>query len=184
MKKSTFASVAFPAGLAFAVLGCAAGADPSAGEARGTPPDPQQRIASTTLALEKAFDVQFVKGQVDRDSLQPLVYDVLQAMPDDMRPRVESHIYDVIARGQKDAAEMTPDQRAQIAAPVSADKLGPQQVEIIGAWGWGGPAFGGAGYGLGYGGLGYGAGYGAGYGLGWGGLGAFGFPGSFGGWGW
>ena len=40
---------------------------------------PSLRRASTTLALESAYDVQFAKGHIDTDALQPLIYDVLQA---------------------------------------------------------------------------------------------------------
>jgi hypothetical protein len=115
-----------------------------------------------------------VKGQVDRAALQPLVYDVLQAMPEDKRPGAQAHIYDVISKGEKDASEMTPERRAQIATAASADKVGPQQVEIIGAWGW--PAYGyGATYGTAYGGA-----YGAAYGYPGYGFGAWGYPGVYG----
>jgi len=193
--KSTLTSVVLSAGLALTAAGCAA--DPSVEQSQSAKPavsQDQQHIASTTLALEKAFDVQFVKGHVDADALQPLINDVLQSMPDDMRADTKTHIYDVIAKGQQAASEMTPEQRAQMAAPVAADKLGPQQVDIIGAWGWGWPAFGGAGYGLGYGGLGWGGGYGTAvsttttaigygvpFGVGWGG--AWGVPFGAVGWG-
>ena len=166
--KSASTSVVLCAGLALAVAGCATGAGGSSEQGRDTQPNEQQRhLASATFTLENAYDVQYVKGHVDGDALQPLIYDVLQAMPEQSRPEAQKHIYDVISSGQKDARDLTPEQRAQNAAPVSADKMGPQQVEQIGAWGWGG------------------LGYGAGYGLGWGGLGAFGFPGYGGfGWGW
>lgn len=185
--KSTLTSVAFSAGLALAVAGCAAGVDNSTQEARSTAPttdqDQQQHIATTTLALEKAYDVQYVKGQVDADALQPLIYDVLQSMPEDMRPKAQAHIYDVISRGQKDATEKTPEQRAKIATAASADKVGPQQVDLIGAWGW--PAYGYGG--LGFGGLGFGVGYGAAYGTAYstayvspGVYGGFGYPVGFG----
>jgi hypothetical protein len=194
--KSTFRSVVFSAGLALALGGCAAGTAPSAEEANNdTKPtaDPdqqqQQHLATTSLALEKAYDVQFVKGQVDRDALQPLVNDVLESMPENVRPQAQAHIYDVISKGEKDATEMTPEQRTQLAAPVSADKLGPQEVEQIGAWGWGAPGLGGFG-GLGWtGGLGWAGGWGGGWvgglgvpfgGAGW--AGGFGIP--FGGVGW
>jgi len=189
--KSTFTSVVLSAGLALTAAGCAA--DPSVEQSQTAKPSvspAQQRIASTSLTLEKAFDVQFVKGHVDSDALQPMIDDVLQSMPEDTRESTRAHIYDVIARGQKAASEMTPEQRAQLAAPVAADKLDPQQVDIIGAFGWGWPAFGGVGYGglgLGYGGLGWGGGYGTAvsttttavgygvpYGVGWGG--AWGIP--------
>jgi hypothetical protein len=163
--KSQIASVAFSAGLALAVTGCATGAG---GSSEQGPVGQQQRhLASASFALENAYDVQYAKGQVDANALQPLIYDVLEAMPEQARPQAQAHIYDVISSGEKDAKDLTPEQRAQVAAPVSADKIGPQQVEQIGAWGWGG------------------LGYGVGYGLGWGGLGAFGFPGYAGfGWGW
>jgi hypothetical protein len=175
--KSQFASVAFSTGLALAVAGCATGSDGSSEGPNTQAVGQQQRhLASASFALENAYDVQYAKGQVDANALQPLIYDVLEAMPEQARPQAQAHIYDVITSGEKDAKNLTPEQRAQVAAPVSADKMGPQQVEQIGAWGWGG---------LGMGGLGYGAAYGAGYGLGWGGLGAFGFPGYAGlGWGW
>jgi len=166
--KSTLTSVVLSAGLALTAAGCAA--DPSVEQSETAKPSvspDQQRIASTSLTLEKAFDVQFVKGHIDPDALQPMIDDVLQSMPDDKRDDTRAHIYDVIARGQKAASEMTPEQRAQLAAPVAADKLDPQQVDIIGSFGWGWPAFGGVGLGgLGWGGLGLG---GLGWGGGWGG---------------
>jgi len=80
--------------------------------------DQQRHLASATLALESA-------------------YDVLDAMPEQARQEAQKHIYDVISSGQKDAKDLTPEQRAQVAAPASADKVGAQQVEQIGAWGWG-----------------------------------------------
>lgn len=161
--KSTVATVVFTGGLALAVAGCAAGVGGTAEShdtsgAQGTDPQ-QQRLASASLALEMAYDVQFVKGQVDRDALQPMVADVVKAMPASARAKAQAHMYDVIANGERDASEMTPEQRARIAAPVSADEMGPQQVEVIGAWGWGWPAFGAVG-GLGFGGLGWGGGWG------------------------
>jgi hypothetical protein len=177
--KSQLTSVAFSAGLALAVTGCATGAGGSSGQGPDTQAVGQQQrhLASATFALESAYDVQYVKGQVDGDALQPLIYDVLEAMPDQARPDAQKHIYDVISSGQKDAKDLTPEQRAQVASPMSADKLGPQQVEQIGAWGWGGLG----GLGLGWGGAGLG--FGGLGGFGWGGLGAFGFP-AFGGFGW
>lgn len=203
--KSQFASVAFSAGLALALSGCAAGAGGSSEQGSDPQPanDQQRHLASATFALESAYDVQYVKGRVDADALQPLIYDVLQAMPEQARPQAQARIYDVISAGMKDAQDLTPEQRLQTAAPVSADKMGAQQVEQIAAWGWG-PYYGGygglglGGYGLGYGLGGYGVGYGTygvgyggavglgvGCGWGWGGLGAFGFPGYGGfGWGW
>jgi hypothetical protein len=202
--KSTVATVLFFAGLALAVTGCAAGADGPAEGTQGTQATArvspqQQRLADTTLALEMAYDVQFVGGRVDRDSLQPMIDDVLQAAPEGMRSRAQAHIYDVISRGEKDASEMTPEQRARVAAPVSADEMGPQQVDVIGAWGWGMPAFGGWGLGgLGLGGIGAaGLGWGGGFGTtaAWGssatwgtatsfGTAGLGFPGWGGGIGW
>jgi len=178
--KSVIASVAFSSVLALSVAGCATGAGGSSGQGPDTQAVGQQQrhLASATFALENAYDVQYVKGQVDANALQPLIYDVLEAMPEQARPQAQAHIYDVISSGQKDAKDLTPEQRAQVAAPTSEDKMGPQKVEQIGAWGWG-PYY--SGYGLGLGG--YGLGYGMGYGLGWGGLGAFGFPG-YAGWGW
>ncbi|HEX8792298.1 MAG TPA: hypothetical protein VF765_15190 [Polyangiaceae bacterium] len=196
--KSTVATVLFSAGLALAAVGCGGGVGGSTEGSNGAPGtksiDPQQqRLASATLALEMAYDVQFVKGQVDRQALEPLIYDVLQSMPDDKRSQAQAHIYDVISRGERDASAMTPEQRAQVAAPVSADKMGSDQVDIIGAWGWGMPAFGGFGVGLGFPGAGLGWG-GLGWGGGWGTTAAwgttttfatagFGFPG-WGGVGW
>jgi len=181
-----FTSVVLSAGLALTLAGCAASAgDPSAPEAKDTKPtanqEQQQRVASTTLALENAFDVQFAKGHIDSDALQPLINDVLQAFPDDSRPTVEKHIYDVIAKGQKAASEMTPEQRADLASPVSADKLDKQQVDIIGAWGWGYPG----GYAVagGCGGAVVASGCGGGWGGGWG-WGAPAAVGWGGGWGW
>ena len=134
--KSQFASVAFSSGLALAIAGCATGTGGSSEQGQ-TVGQQQRHLASASFALENAYDVQYVKGQVDANALQPLIDDVLEAMPEQARPQAQAHIYDVISRGQKDATDSTPEQRAQNAAPVSADKMGAQKVEQIGAWGWG-----------------------------------------------
>jgi len=37
--------------------------------------------------------------------LQPLICNLLQAFPEESRPKVPAHIYDVITKGQKDPSE-------------------------------------------------------------------------------
>jgi hypothetical protein len=133
------------------------------------------RIAETTLSLENAFRDQFVQGKIDREALSVPIDQVIQAMPEAARPKVQAHIDAILAGGARAASEMTPEQRAQVAAPLAAETLGKTQAAILAGWGW--PAMGGMGFG-GYGAfawpttymMGTGCGFGAcGYGLGMGG---------------
>jgi hypothetical protein len=142
--------------LAVALSGVArADADDVVTGPRVSPATGQARIAGTTLRLEQAFSEQFVKGQIDRDALAPLVSDVVQAMPEETRPKVQSHVEEVLAAGQALAGRMTPEERARVAAPPAASEMGKARIGVITAWGWPSQA-------------------------GWGGLGAFGFPGMYG----
>jgi hypothetical protein len=177
------------AAFAAIALGVAAGptaarADSKAQPAAESQHTGQDRIADTTLKLEKAFNDQFVAGKIDRSGLP--IDDVIQSFPQEARPKVQAHIEHILTTGEKLAAQMTPEQRAEAAAPPAAEKVGKTAEAQVAAWGWPGAAGWGGygafgfpgmfGYGAGYGGLygaGYGAGYGltAGYGLGYGGLG-------------
>lgn len=155
--KLTHVSVALSAGLALAMaMGCSAQVEPSNQEPSASQASPsvpaQERIAQTTLKLESAFADQFVRGKIDRSTLP--IDGVVQAMPEAARPKFLDHINRVIEAGQKLASEMTPEQRAQAAAPPAEEKVGKAVQAQIAAWGW--PGYGG-----------------------WGGLGAFGFPGAY-----
>jgi hypothetical protein len=130
----------------------------------------QGQVAATTLRLEKAFSDQFVRGDIDRGALTGAIEDVLQAVPETARAGAQEHIDRVIATGQKLAAQMTPEQRAEAAAPPSPEQSG-QLRQFVGGFGWPGAAgFGGLGAfgfpGLGVGGFGF-PGFG-GFGGGWG----------------
>jgi hypothetical protein len=115
----------------------------------------QERLASTTLKLEKAFSDQFVHGAIDRSALTGAIDDVLHAMPEAARAGAQEHIDLVLATGQKLAAQMTPEQRAAVAQPPSSEQVGQVKQGIVAGYGW--PGLGG-----------------------WGGFGAFGWP-AFGG---
>ncbi len=191
---NTRLSVVLSAGLALggALLGANALAnDASHPEESSARASGQEHIADLTQKLENAFNEQFARGSIDRSALAGPIHDVVEAMPAAARPKVASHIDDILQTAEKLATQMTPEQRAEAVAPPSAEKIGKTQAAIISAWGWPGavgwggygafgfPAMYGLGYGnglgYGWGGTGYGAygglGYGAYGGLGWGGLG-------------
>jgi hypothetical protein len=187
--KMTLASTVLSAGVALGLtFGCTAQAEPSAQndqtQAAADAHPGQGRIAETTLKLEKAFGDQFAQGKIDRNALAGSIHDVVQAMPEAARPKVQSHIDQVIQAGEEALPKMTPEQRAEVATPPSAEKVGTTQQAWASAWGW--PAYAGwgglgafgfpgmySGTGLYGAGLGYGLGYGTG--LGWGGLGTTGW---------
>jgi hypothetical protein len=122
---------------------------------QASPATGQQRVADTTWKLEKAFSEQFVQGKIDRAALSGAIAEALAAMPEAARPKVNAHIEDVLEQAEKLLSQMTPEQRAEAAAPPPPEKVGTaEQAQVVG-WGW--PGMGG-----------------------WGGLGAFGFPGMFG----
>jgi hypothetical protein len=122
---------------------------------QASPATGQQKVAETTMNLENAFAEQFVRGQIDRDALSPAIDEVIAAMPETARPKVQEHIDHVLQVGAQLASQMTPEQRAEAATPPSAEKIGKTEQAQLAAWGW--PGF-----------------------AGWGGIGAFGFPGAFG----
>jgi hypothetical protein len=122
------------------------------------------QVAAATSRLEKAFSDQFVQGNIDRGALTGAIDDVLQAMPETARAGALEHIDSVIATGQKLAAEMTPEQRAEVAKPPSPEQQG-QLKQYVTGWGW--PGYGGFGaFGYPYGAWGGGWGWGTGYGTG------------------
>jgi hypothetical protein len=156
--KTRCLSAGFSAAFAVAVAlsgSARADIDDGASGARVSAESGQARIADTTLRLERAFSDQFVKGHIDRDALAPLIGDVVQAMPEAARPRVQAHVEEVLTAGQALAYRMTPEQRARVAAPPAASETRKAQIGVMTAWGWPSEA-------------------------GWGGLGAFGFPGMYG----
>jgi hypothetical protein len=108
-------------------------------------------LHSTAARLENAFNDQFIAGKIDRDAMAGLIDDVVQATPEEARPKMIAHIDQVLAVGANLAARMTPEQRTAVAAPPAAESVGKtQQAQLVG-WGWPGA-------------------------VGWGGFGAFGFP--------
>jgi hypothetical protein len=144
-----YASAALSAGLTLAAtFGSAAGAEP------GALPAEQAQVADATLKLERAFDDQFVRGSIDPEALSGSIQDVLQAMPEAARPKVQAHIAQILQGGARLASEMTPSERAQATATPALETLGKTRQAQIAAWGWPGAA-------------------------GFGGLGAFGFPAGF-----
>jgi hypothetical protein len=115
----------------------------------------QARLADVTAKLEQAFDDQFVRGAIDRDALSGPIQDVVQAMPEAARPKVQVHIAQILQGAEKLASEMTPAERAQATASPALETIGKARQAQIAAWGWPGAA-------------------------GWGGIGAFGFPAMYG----
>jgi hypothetical protein len=156
-----------------ATAACSGASDPTTqGTSQASPADGQTLIAQSTLRLEKAFSDQFDRGQIDRVALQGAIADVIQAMPEEARPKVQQHIAEVLDKGEKLASELTPEQRAALTVPPK--DAGELQLHQIAGWGWPGAAgFGGYGafgfpgmysYGWGYPyGVGYGGGYASGY---------------------
>jgi hypothetical protein len=142
--------------LGLGAAGCSVQSDPTARDEIPTQAstDGQARIADATLKLEEAFSVQFTRGQIDRAALQGPIDDVVQAMPEAARPKVQQHIGDVLDTAEKLTSQLTAEQRAQVAAAPSQDHVGHLEQFLAGGWGWPGA-------------------------MGWGGLGAFGFPGMF-----
>jgi hypothetical protein len=154
-----YASVALSAGVALGLtLAGSARAEPTTqndqqgSEAQRGLPAEQVRIAEATLNLENAFRDQFVQGKSDRDALAAPIAQVVQAMPEAARPKVQAHIDAILAGGARATAEMTPEQRARVAAP--PETVSKTQAAIISGWGW--PAA-----------------------TGWGGLGAFAWPATY-----
>jgi len=157
-------------------------AEPASGQGSGPQagvPAEQARLAQATYSLENAFRDQFVQGKIDRAALSDRISDVVQAMPEAARPKVQAHIDQVLQAGAQAAAQMTPDQRLQVSAPPSEEKIGKSQAAWISSWGW--PGY--AGWG-GYGAFGFPSMYtfGTGCGLGWGACGYGGL--GLGGWYW
>jgi hypothetical protein len=156
--------------LGVAALGSDARADEGSASpgssTRDTPASGQQRVADATWMLESAFNDQFVRGTIDRDALAQPIHDVLEAMPEAARPKVQAHIETVLDTAEKLASQMTPEERAAAVLPPVAEKIGKTEQAQIYGWGW--PSYGGWG---GYGAFGFPGMYGLGYGLGWGGLG-------------
>jgi len=144
--------------------------------------DTQARMAESTLKLERAFSDQFVRGAIDREALSRPIQDAVQSFPEAARPEVQEHIDAVIDLGAQAAAQMTPEERADLAQP--PEKLDKSQQDLIGGWGW-------PGGGMGWGGMGgfgfpaWGGGWGGGFGRPWGGgmWGGPGWGGGMGGWG-
>lgn len=197
-------------GLVIASLGCAAQPQESQEDpgTQSSAVEAQSKLAASTMKLENAFSNQFIKGKIDREALKGAIDDVVQAMPEEARPKVQQHIDKVIESGIKAVSQMTPEQRSEVASAPPIDKVDKTAQAQIAAWGWGpgiglagwggigafgfpgmffgfGAPFGFGGYGLGYG-LGYGASYASSYGIGYGaiGLGGCGFGLGCGGWYW
>ncbi len=165
MKKSVISAGVATLALGLA-LGCTARADTSNADESSKPT--QDRLSTASKNLDKAFSDQFVKGQIDRDALAPLASAVIEATPEALRPQTQAHIDAMIAHGVEQAAQLTAEQRAQIAAAHAQNQA---RIEWYGGFGYGYP-YAGWGYGLGYAwpAYGYGA-YGYGLGLGYAGCG-------------
>jgi len=152
-------------------LGCTARADTSSSDEASKAN--QDRLTTATQNLDKAFSDQFVKGQIDRDSLAPLAQQVVDATPEAQRPQAQARIDATIAHGVEQVAQLTDEQRAQIAGAHAKNQV---QIDWYGGAGYGwAPGWGWGGYG-GWGGWGGGWGWGA-AGCGWGACGGYG-------WGW
>jgi hypothetical protein len=177
--------------------GCASGSEapppppPQEGQS-ALPRVDQSQIADTTLKLEMIFSKQFEAGQIDRGALAQPIKDVLQAMPEEARAKVQHHIDQVIDSGEKLAAQLPPAERKKLTAAPSGteDEAGHLRLYIASGWGypygavgWGGyGAFGFPGMyygGYGYPGIGYGyaTGYASGYATGYAGYGGYGYGG-------
>ncbi len=181
MKRTLIGSTAIAVGIALGLGTTATSAradEGSASEESSTRVSPaQQRLADASLKLENAFNDQFVAGKIDREALAGPIDDVLQAVPEGVRPHVSAHIDQVLAGGASLAARMTPEQRTAAVAAPPAESVGKtQQAQLVafgypGAIGWGGyGAFGFPGYaGFGYGGYGWGGGFARGFSTGFGG---------------
>src|SRR5579884_2914608 len=126
--------------LAPVIAGCSGTSDPLAQEATpaqtAAPYEGQAHIALATLKLENQFSDQFRRGAIDRAALQPAVDDVLRAMPEAVRPKVQQHVADVLGRGEKLAPQLTSEQRAALTAAPPAERLGKTEIDIISAWGF------------------------------------------------
>jgi hypothetical protein len=174
--KMTLVSTALAAGVALGLtFGCTAQASPNAqyDQTQGADSSASQgRIAETTLKLEKAFSDQFVQGKIDRNALAGAIHDVVQAMPEAARPKVQGHIEQVLQAGEEALPKLTPEQRVEAATVPAGEKIGKTQQAWGTAWGWPGYAgFGGLGA-FGFPGMYYGTGlYGGGLGYGLGGCG-------------
>ena len=179
--KRNFATVALCAGVGLGLTAvCSAQAEPSSepgNAAQASVPAEQARLGQATYNLDNAFRDQFVQGNIDRAALSDRINDVVQAMPEAARPKVQAHIDQVLRAGAQVASEMTPEQRVQVSAPVSEERIGKTQAAWLGAFGW--PGY--AGFG-GYGAFGFPSAFGTGCGLGWGACGYGGL--GLGGWYW
>jgi hypothetical protein len=158
----TYVSLALSAGVALGLtFGAAARAEPAARQvdpaaqgvstSEASPPAEQARLAEVTLKLEQALNDQFARGTIDRNALSGPVDEVLQAMPEAARPKVQLHIAQVLLGAEKLASMMDPGDRAQAVASPALETIDKTRQAQIAAWGWPGA-------------------------VGWGGLGAFGFP--------
>jgi len=158
--RTPYVSIALSS-LALVVAGCVAAPGDDAREddqaSSEAVDSTQARIAEATSNLESAFSDQFVRGAIDREALSGRIRDAVASFPEDARREVQEHIDAVVDQGERDASQMTPDQRAELAQP--PEKLDESQQDLIGRWGWGRRR------------------------LGWGGMGAFRFPRARWGWG-
>jgi hypothetical protein len=83
---------------------------------QSAPADGQERIAETTAALQDALTTQFVHGTIDRAALADPIDQVVQSYPEEARPEVQSHIAAMLDDASGLASQMSPAQRADVAA--------------------------------------------------------------------
>jgi hypothetical protein len=130
------------AGAALALgVGCAV--QPASNEEVDQVSGEQERIAETTAALQDALTTQFEQGTIDRAALAGPIDQVVQSFPEEARPEVQSHIANMLDDASSLASQMSPEQRADVAAH-------PEHVDSVndaiyrrpwrGMWrpGWGG----------------------------------------------
>jgi hypothetical protein len=140
--RMTFASAALAAAwIVSASLVRPAQAEPSSQEepavagSAETAIDPQAHVAEVTGKLEDAFTDQFVRGTIDRGALANAIDETVQAFPEAARPKVQAHIDEVLSTSEKLVPQLSPEERADAAAP--PEPLGTEEQAALRGWGWG-----------------------------------------------
>jgi hypothetical protein len=120
--RRAFASGVLCAGVALA-LGTGCSSQPASnGEgdeitgAQTAPVEGQERVAETTAALTDAIAAQLGQGTIDRAALAGPIARVVESSPEEARPEVQADIQDTLADAEDLASQMSPEQRADVAA--------------------------------------------------------------------